>query len=350
MQPLSPQALLAQLATTPLLGQGRQQHRALCEQLGASLATQPDRAVQMQLIAAQALLRFSEGRPDASERLGEAARRAADAGDTRLATRLRLTQARALASTGRAATAEVLIEDAAEAVRQDPALLPDLQLARAAVGEPEAPQLWLAALDRLPSPARDHDRLEALLGLGLAARDGNDPVRARGHWGRALALAQAHQDPVALHRISALLGHLCLEAGLPDEASRHLRAALDAATTLDDPLPQLSAGTILAAMALHRGDWAEAEALARRNATAASRRNNWSAMADAAITLSTCRLRQADLPGAVQALWETATLLRDLGAAAALNLIKARLAELRLEVGAAAFDPALAKIVRMPRG
>lgn len=331
------------LASLPLLGSGR----ARAEEICAELSAHPDRETARRLQGWSGLLLFAAGKAGAVERLTAAARTAAAAGEADEALRLRLWLVRALAAERRVALGSALLDEIGAAAETSPELRADLHLARAATGHANARHHWQEALKSLPSPVRDLDRFEAHLCLGLLARDGGDVPRARTHWREALALAERHEDSRGRLRLAALLGNLLVEAGLLPEAETHLKTAVEAAWKLNDPLTVVAEGTVLAALQLGREDWAAAEATGVLLAEAASRRNNWIGMADAAITRSSARLGLGDIEGAVGLLWEAALLLRDLGAAAALNLIRARLGELRGVLGAELFDRVLGRITEI---
>lgn len=336
-------AALRELAGTPLLGAGRERAAGLLAALGPADA--PEWLIQ----GWTGVLLFHSSRLGAVERLLAAVRGAEDAGERQEALRFALYAARALAAVGRAASGEALLEPLLPALEASPALAADLRLTRAALGQGEVRRHWEEALARLPSPARDADRLEALLGLGVLARGGGDATRARRCWTAALALAAAHGDARERLRLSALLGNALVEAGLLVEAEPVLADAVALAAAQDEALILLAEGTVLAALQLRREAWAEAEATALRLAEAARRRNNLPAIADAAITRSSARLGQGDARGAVLALWEAARVLGERGSQAGMNLVKARLAELRVQLGPATFDPVWVS-VSMGRG
>ena len=336
---MSPEEALRALDHTALLGRGRQEAEALCEGLAASLASRPDRELARRLQAWVGILLLVDGRPGAFEALQEAARRADEAGDGRLALRCRLFAVRALAAMGRTASAAELLAEQRAAAEAEPGLAGELRLAEASAGHPEPRRLWEEALARLPSPGRDADRAEALLGLGVLARDGEDLVRARAHWRAGLELCAAHGDERGKLRFATLLGNLLLEAGQNAEAAQVLAVAVRSAEILGDSLVLLAEATLLTALQLAAEDWEAAERTATLVEEAAARRNNPHAMADAAISRSACRIGVGDVPGALTALIEAAARLRERGSVTGLNLLKARLGELRIGLTPAVFDP-----------
>lgn len=341
---VSPDDALRALSATALMGSGLQRAQATLSELAAALATTGDRALALKVQVWSAELELAARRPAATEALFSAATRCDAAGERQEALRMRLLLARGLAATGRLASgAEVIAEIRAEA-EEVPALTADLYLARAATGDEDGRRLWQLALPKLSSPARDHDRYDVQLALGILARNGGDLVRARSWWLSALSLAQTWEDAGATLNVSALLGNLLVEVGLPAEAEEHLARAVDLAETLDDPLTLIAEACILCSAYLGRQAWEEADAVALRMERAAIRRNHWLAQSDAAITRAAAANGRGDLDGALSILLSAATRLRELGASVALNVLKARLGELRLVATPAVFDPTLNRV------
>lgn len=291
-------------------------------------------------------LLFYQRELGASELLISAARLARESGEALAELRWSLFAARALAEVGRSASGLELLAPLRARIDAEAELYADLRMALAATGDPDARVLWEEALTRLRSPERDADRLEALLGLGVLARGGEDAPRARRAWEQALSIATAHSDGLSRLRLACLLGNALLEAGLPQEAEPRLREAVALAEALDEPLVLLGEATLLAALELGRQDWPAAEATAARIRAAARVRNNPLALVDAAITRSAARLGLGDTAGGVRALWDAATDLRERGNMAGLNLLRARLGELRVQLGPEVFDPLWMSIVQ----
>lgn len=326
--------LLRALLATPLVGRGRERAAGLLAELaeGGELPA-------WRLEGETGVLLFYGGQLGASDRLLAGVKGAEEAGETGEVLRYKLLAARALAAVGRAASASELLGEVPGPVWDDLALGPEARLAAAAIGHPDARRLWEEALPRLASPARDADRLEVLLGLGIMARAGGDVTRARRAWEQALGIARAHEDDRERLRLSALLGNLLVEVGLLAEAEARLQEAVEVAERLDEPLILLAEGTVLAALQLGREDWAGAEATGAKVAAAAAKRNNYAGIAEAAITRASARLAADDVTGALTVMWEAATLLQERGGQVGLNLLKARLGEIRVLIGPESFDP-----------
>lgn len=314
----------------PLLGPARDRVRAALAAL-ASEATLPPR-----LLLRVADLARLDGDPDAGRRLEAAVAAAEAAGDALTAWLGRVQRARWAVEDGGAPAA--LARPAAVAldgeVRAEEALYEAVSAPR------RAREAWGRALEGLPRPARDHDRLAVLEILAQAEREVGDRAAARKHLAAAAALARDHDSPADALRVELLLATLLLESGQADAALPPLTRCL--ALSPPGSWQRLAAAAPLAALQLAAGELAGAEATARLQVEAARARGNWLAAADGAMTLADCALRRDALVDGVSLLLTTATEARAAGNEAAVSLLKARLAELRQEVGPARFDPALA--------
>ncbi len=220
----------------------------------------------------------------------------------------------------------------------EPALAADRLLLQAELGRGDRRQDLDRLLGLLPSPARDADRLATLRALATLHQEGGDRRGARRHLGAALDLARRHDDRVQVADLALALAALMLEAGPSPEAEALLLEAMELCQRLDDSLGTVAAASSLAALRLARADWVGAAQAAEVELEAAERRQAWLAVADAAITLSTCLMAADEARQAVHLLVHTGSGLRARGAAGAVNLLKGRLGELRSQLGAKTFD------------
>lgn len=343
-----PAALAEQLLALPLLGAARREVLRALPRLATAVALRPDPTLEAHLLALGGALAQQDGRPDAARQLAEAARAYVQAGLDERAMVLRFQAARALAQAGQPAQAEARLEELGEPPLGWAAARAERQLCMASLpaevqaGERRA--LLEAALALTPSPARDHDRLELHLSLAELHLEGGDATRARAEVERAAALAGAHGDNVASCLVDAILGGLLVEAGLPAEARAPLQRAVEAADALGDDLTLVAQGSVLCAVELEAGDWEAAERSARRVLGAAERRGNWLGVADGAMSWATSLVERGAWTAAVAILLRTARVLRERAHEPSVNLIKARLAELRGRVGPEEFDPVLREI------
>lgn len=180
---------------------------------------------------------------------------------------------------------------------------------------------------------------EGPLAAAEAARSGGDAGTAR-----ALLRRETRQAPWN-GEAWLRLGLAALEAGDRDEAATALTEAW--AFAAQDTWAGVVVGTVLSALRLDQGDRAGAVEVAARLAEAARHRHHPLALAAATITqVAAAHPPGAGpdaLPAAVEALVRAALELRQQGAEAAVNLVKARLAELRAGADPRDFDRALAR-------
>jgi len=210
-----------------------------------------------------------------------------------------------------------------------------------AIGSPDNIRLMMEALDHLKAPAEAHIRFQLLLDLATARMDGGDTPTALGHLEEALALSTKHEADLETLQVAAMLAQLRLVQGMQEHARPHLERALSLAIELEIPLAILTAACLLAGLQLCGGEWDAAEATAAIQIPAARKRGNWMAVADGAITQSTCALQRGEHSRAVEVLVNCDMEMDGVAPRAARNLARARLAELRFSLGSEVFDPLL---------
>lgn len=330
--------VLARLRETPLLGYHLTAVRQDLGRLAAQITARPDGTLEPTLLAIGARLAVLDGEHDAISRLATATAAAGNAGDFAEEDALRMLMARVLAVHQQGARARDLLAETLGRAANNPALAADVHLSKAAVGLGDRLAHLTAALTTLPSPARDHDRLDTLLALGEALLDGAAPHQATPHLRAALALAKHHQATVERGVAAATLAALELEAGHHGRAAPFLDEAIDAARLLGDDLGIVAHGTVRSALHLAAGEFDAAAQQAAAVQAAATRRQNWLGVADAVITLAAS---DPDLPAQLKRLVTEAGQLKARGATAAANLLTARLGELRAQHGRHVVDPLL---------
>ncbi len=185
------------------------------------------------------------------------------------------------------------------------------------------------------------ERLQILTALAGICSAGGDRVAGREHLEAAYAMARRLGDARSQQLRQRLALHL-LSIGLPAQAEPLLREALLDAVDADSTLSIVVLATCLSATHLEAGDWTEAGRLGALVVSAASRRGNWLGVTDGLITQATALLAAGgSLTEAIAMLLHGGQHFSAQGAVAAVNLIKARLGELRAIHGAVAFDAAL---------
>ncbi len=328
---------LEALEALPLLGASLVEARARHRQISAQLAARPDALLLLRngLHFGQILLVLEA--PDAGSHLLALARRAVEQGQAQLATRADLLAVRALWLRGRCDSARQALQRAAHA-EHEPGTpqRTDWLLARAWTGPMDAERLLEEALELIPGH-RDHDRLAALLLLGDLYETGGDPYRARRCLEQALVVAQTHGADRRTCRVSALLAGLLLRSGDPQGAHEHVLRAVERAIAADDSLVLLSQTTVLAALQLGQGAWQDLLATTALQLDCARQRNNPAAMADAALSRATACFALQEPGQAFAVLLRVGQQLQAAGEVRALNLLRARLAELRHKLGAQRF-------------
>ena len=339
--PATLEAALREAHSLPMLGRHKRRLIQLLASMSVHVARHPSALVEEQLLAINGRLATEDRREDAVRQLMEAARLASARGAGLLSARHRLAAVYALAREGRLDAARARLRELALAAEGRPELADAWHLAAAACGH-GAPRSHLEqALEVLHAPTDDHLRYDVLVRLFQIHLEGGDPQRARDMLVAAGEIARASDDgPAAVH-VDAMLGNLLVEAALHEEARAVLRRCVEAAEARSDDLTVLSEGTILAALLIMAEQWAELVDLARRLLTAAERRGNWLGIADAAMSWSQGLIGQDDVEGGILVLVRVGSLLQQRGASAAVNLIKARLGELRANLGPETVDALL---------
>lgn len=337
----SPMDALREAHRLPMMGAPRRRLMQLLGIVAGALARAPHPLVEEQLLALNGRLAARDRRPDAVRQLMDAARMAAGRGAGLLAVRHRLAAVVALARTGRMDVAQARLRELALAAAGKPELADAWRFACMVCGRGDVRAHAEALLGLLESPLDDHLRYDVLVLLGELHLDGGDSGRARALLREAGDLARRWEDAAGAVHADAMVGNLLVDAGLFADARPVLDRCVAEAAARGDDLTVLSQGTVLAALLLTAEDWAAAERVARQLLSAAERRGNWLGIADAAMTWSTALVGMGEHDAAVKVLVRVGGLLRDRGAAAAFNLMKARLGELRATLGAEVVDPLL---------
>ena len=326
--------LLRALEAAPLLGDGLARATALRQTLTRRLTSQPDPDLQL-----RAQLRFGElllvlEAPDASSFLVELSRQADRRDNTIIATRATLLAVRACCRDGDRPQAQALLERCEPGSMEHPGLRLDALLAQAWLGSMDAAAKLVEAIRDLP-PARDHDRLAALLELADRCELGGDPYRAREALDTALDLARQHHADGPAARAALLLGSLLLRTGELEAAGDHLASALSLAQRADDSLVHATAGLLVVSLDLSQDRWQAVLDGSAPLGNLARQRHNPAMLASIALDRSTALWALERPVDSLAALMACSTELQH--HPRPLELIRARFAELLEKVGEARF-------------
>ncbi len=276
--------------------------------------------------------------PNALAQLATAEAWAASEGETTLALKLQLLWCRHVGLTDPDVVPRAVLHEAVQQAKQSNMLPAEWRLALAAVEPDNSLTLREAALPFLTEPGQEHDQLQVHLELANDRLGGSDTPGALRHLLAAYALASKHQDPEHLSVCATRLGLYYIDRGTPSKAKSYLEQALIFARSQDDDLQIVPLATFLSTLYLEIGDTESAANTADLLLVSGARRANWFAVVDGHIIRSSLSLIEGDLTSAIDRLVRAILRLRELVPAAAINLLKGRLAELRHELGAAVFD------------
>jgi tetratricopeptide (TPR) repeat protein len=340
MRPLEAREFLQR---TPIMGAHLPKFQEAIQTLNQDAYQTKDRETALLVLEWNARTRHALNMFDAAVLLEHAATQLEKDGLSIRALALKLLRVRCLAGQQQTQSARTQLSQVISAAGSHPELAADWRLAAASLIAHENRDLLEQALRHL-SPSRDHDRLEVFLSLADIAERGADLPRAHELLAQALQISEAHADQVHTALISALLGNLCLCMGRSEEALPFLIRAFELALELNDPLSTLAQGSILCAQLQANGDYTAAQSVGEKMLTASTLRKNWIGQADAHIQLANCALELQGVDAGVQLLCESQlTLMKCHASQATLNLIFARLAEIRRKYGAERIDSAIRK-------
>ena len=134
------------------------------------------------------------------------------------------------------------------------------------------------------------------------------------------------------------MGLQWIDRGRTEAAIPWLEQALAMFQKREDDLQIVAHASILSAIWLEQNNVEKAASAADVLLVSGARRGNWFAVVDGHITRSTISLISGDRTAAIERLGRAVVRLRELIPAAAINLLKGRLAELRHQLGSDVFD------------
>jgi hypothetical protein len=333
---MSIQDKIQEMENVPLLGPGRIKAREMADALALQIDPNREPGLALRVLTCRFLSQAVT--PTTLAQLAAAEAWATSEGKDHMATRLQLIWCAAVGRNHPNAVPQEMLDLAIANAKKTGALEAEWRIALATVEPDRASDLRKEALKLLPSPLADATRLTLYLDLAGDQTRGANTTGAHDALQAARALAVTHNDSRALCLTETRLAYHFLTQGLPSRAVPHLEQAYKFARIEEDDLSTIVAGSPLAAMYLEMNRDEDAAAVADRLLISGARRANWFAVVDGHMIRSALSLRAGDPTSAIERLVRAAVHLRELVPAAAINLIKGRLAELRFEMGAAVFD------------
>ena len=186
---------------------------------------------------------------------------------------------------------------------------------------------WEIAVHNLEKENKREELLHAYQQAAKWSEVGEDIIRHRKYLQKAKELAQElSKKEEALH-LQVFYANRLLQDGYITQAHQVLQQALQQAIRLKDDLMIVTVGTTLTGLLMNQQDWEEVISVSIAVEEASIRRKNWIGLACGRMMRASAWKAQGKNNIAVQLLFDTGNALNQIGAVAALNLIKARLAE-----------------------
>ena len=198
--------------------------------------------------------------------------------------------------------------------------------------------LWEAAISRLKEIEPSSELLFALeKAIGLS-RTGDDSLRLRRYLQMAQEVSQSIEDEHLSLKYMAIYANRLLLDGYPEKAEPFFRDVIRKAQQCNDHLLVISQSVILSGILMNQQRWKEAIVVSIILEKSAEARNNPIAVACAILTRASSLYAQELDRAALKLLFDTGRTLYQKGHVAALNLVKARLTELRMIMGVEKFE------------
>ena len=216
-------------------------------------------------------------------------------------------------------------------------------LYEATVAEGDQLLLWEKAAEDLSNSESAH-LLHAQQQAAHWASIGGDHARERLWLKEATSLAQKIAHPFKALELQAIYANRLLADGFEREALRELLDVCEQSIKKEAQLILIAEGVVLSSLLMRQRRWQEAASLSIAVEAAALKRHNWIAFATARMVRSSCWRAQKLQDPAVSLLLKTGNFLYDQGAVAALNLVRARLTEYRIQIGPENFAAVLERL------
>jgi len=179
------------------------------------------------------------------------------------------------------------------------------------------------------NPLLGHQKFRLLTTISALKLKGGDVSGAVDALEKAGKIAEKHRCLTSSLHTSTHLAQIEMKRARFQQAKTHLSDSLATAQELNDSNTVVWTATLLCAILMANEQWNDAISTAAIEHLAANLRSNWLAVADAAITTASCHLALGRLELAETHIKHTAEVLKHRGAVAAVELLKARLAEIK---------------------
>ncbi|MEC7987533.1 MAG: hypothetical protein VX278_20370 [Myxococcota bacterium] len=198
--------------------------------------------------------------------------------------------------------------------------------------------LWEKAVQELSKEAPSEELLFALERASFFSKEGKDQVRLRQYLKRASDLSDRLGKSERFLEYQSIYANRLLCDGYLEKAQEILHDIIVLAQEQNHSLLLISQGVVLSSLLMNQQKWVAAASLSIIIEEAARDRENWIALACAVMMRASCWHAQKRSQLSVQLLLRCGRELYEQGAVSALNLIKARLAELKTLIGDARFN------------
>ena len=330
------EAAIIELEALPLLGAQKRYAQELADRIALQIDPDANPSFALRL-----MIRRFEASPltaDSIAQLATAEAWASAEGEHHIATRLQLLWCRYVGLTDPEAVPMEVLSEAVAHAQKSGGLDAEWRLAMAAVHPNRNIELREEALSHLSQVSDIHHQLQVHMELATDRMHGADSDGAFAELSAALHIAEKQQDPEALGVCATRIGLHHLQRGRTTEARPHLEHALTLAQDSADDLNIVMLATLLSAIYLQANEPKATANMADLLLISGARRGNWFAVVDGHITHSSLSLLFGNNAEAVERLVRACLRLRSLVPAAAINLLKGRLSEIRSTLGAEEFD------------
>jgi hypothetical protein len=176
------------------------------------------------------------------------------------------------------------------------------------------------------------------------SRKGGDPKRFRSYLQRAEEVSQEIGDTRQHLQYLAMYANQLYLDGMIEDAQSLFHDVIIRAQKSSFPLLVIAEGAILSGILLSQQRWLAAVSLSVIMESASRERKNWIGVSCAIMTRASAWFAQGMQEACIRLLLETGRDFHEQGAVAALNLIKARLAEMRSLLGEERFHELCSQI------